>query len=852
MADNIWEESKFNIKATVVGDDSKPYNGKVDILYLKDHDEANPLKEEKDQTLKNGKLERTYKVPKVDAKEATYELSIMAKYGDNKEYSSEVANAVVWPKTVKIHANELQKDGTKKDFKMAKLKVLQNGNEIAKPLTDKAGKCTVTLTEKVAYEIQGRDSYVVTGNQEDANNKRNHELTVERRLKARFVSPDVTKSPPWVANDPSNTEANRKLGVRQYVNLAATKKKGADGLGAEVLLEVSAKPQDDGKKGDKIYVEVTFSNATDRNDPKPELLNDPAVNDLDNSADPKVYTGYVELAKDGGTAKFKVRLGLAGGDTCTVGIGSKKDACTDETLTFVNWRRLWYELRYPKLLKPQLNATQDYADDLRNAITAHLAKAYIEYVKFRSHEFPDANATEAKKNGKMVPAAYLQEPAGTRYVVTNGWLEVKDKFSGDKATKSRSVYVSLCEQAFSSNVDERTYDDAVTSDDYDMAVPPTGAFPRYVFDTRTDTGKRNLVVKDAAGVFQWEADVAAHNQATKLVFEAPAAAGASAGKVKLVETRRAGKSVQVSFPKTAGVYDTALPAGEQTKVENFIADLLSSEPVLRDFGNQVTLRVVAPAGGDGDQDRADAVQAAAQTKFTAENKTINYHPGLDRNGAARKGDMKVEWLSCKDYQTIRVRLPKSPAGTPDYKQTLPGDFVGDPEDDTKCNVRVKFSYACSGGINGNSGGGYQIMVLRAAATADALAETVCHELGHAMGMTIVPGLNNDLVPPGMTADHIDGAGTSYVNGPAPYNFNDGKRSIHKGGHCANNVPNAKKNFEDFDSWSPTSASKGCIMWGSGDNVATRDGYCDTCVELVKGRRLDDIRSGWAGRGANDG
>jgi hypothetical protein len=118
-------------------------------------------------------------------------------------------------------------------------------------------------------------------------------------------------------------------------------------------------------------------------------------------------------------------------------------------------------------------------------------------------------------------------------------------------------------------------------------------------------------------------------------------------------------------------------------------------------------------------------------------KTLNYHPGLDRDGNARHGPMKVAWVTVKDYETLNIKLPKS--GSTDHKKLLPGDYVGAAETDTECKVKVKFKYVHGGEINGNSGGGEQIMVLRAAATPGALSETICHELGHSMGMAVIPG-----------------------------------------------------------------------------------------------------------------
>lgn len=840
MAEDIWEKSKYKIKAYVV-DDSKPYTGKVDLYYLKNKDESKPLKTEKDIAVKAGKpIERTYDVPEVDKKEATYNLTIVAKYGDAKEKVQELADATVWPKNVKIHVKNEDDD---KDFKDVRLSVVQGGKAIAKPLTDKSGNCVVELTQKAAYTIESRSPYEIIKQEADADEIRKHEIVAVRRIVAMFVRPDVKKAPPWVANAGANNEANRLTGVRQYVNLTSKKSDGNDANGNVIEFEVCANPKNEGKKDDRVYLEVTFSKDSDRNDPKPELLNNPAVTDLSNAADPKVYTGYVKLEKDGGTAKFKVNTGLAGGDSCAVAIGGRKDKVDDETRTFVNWRKLWYELRYPTLLKTKLNKG-DYAAALKTAITAKLGRGFVEFEKNKSHEFSNGNATFKKQNGMILKKTFLKDGAGEIYVVTNGWLDTSNKFSNDAKLRDRSVYVSLCERAFSSNLTEVTYDAVVKSDDFDIATPAN----QYIFEKRADTGVANLKVE--AG-FKWTA-VITGPQLHATTWDETTVGGGAAGTVKIVDTRRTGKSVNVTFDaKDPGPgFETTLSAGETAKVDAFIADLLSSEPDLRDVGNQVTLQITGKNAGADDVTRLTAVRTAAKAKFDAVGKTIKYHPGLDRDGNPREGNMDVSWLSVKDYETIRVQLPKSPAGTKDYKKTMPGDFVGDPESDSVCHVKVKFSYAVGGEINGNSGGGEQIMVLRAAATSDALSETVCHELGHAMGMAVVPGLSNDLLPPGIATKHIDNGGFSYVNGPAPYPFTDGKRALHKGPHCALNVPGPKRAHERFDGWSP--AGNGCIMWGSGDNVATRVDFCDECLKILKGRRLVNIRSPFPGRGADQG
>jgi len=843
LAEDIWEKSKYKVKAKLV-DDSKPYTGKLDLYVLKNGDESAPLKEEKDISVQAGKaLERTFDVPEVGPKEVNYKLSIIAKYGDSKEKSQELAEATVWPKEVEVHVKNEEDD---KDFKDVKLVVLQNAKAVSKPVTNASGKCKVELTHKRAYSIDVRSPYEIVKDDTDPEKIRAHELVAIRRIVPTFVKPDVTKAKPWVANDAKNTEANRTDAVKLFVNLESKDGDAADARGNVIEFEVCAKPRSEGKKDDRIYIEVAFSKESERNDPVPELLNDPAVVDLSNADDPKVYKGYVKLDKDGGSAKFKVNTGLAGGDSCKVSIGGRKDKRDDEARTFINWRKLFYELRYPNLLKSKLKKG-DYSEGLKAAITGKLAKAFIVFEKYRSHAFFDFQATFKKKNGMILPKSFFKAGAGEIYVVTNGWLNTTDKFSEDAKLRAKTVYVSLCDRAFSSNITAYTWSPVIESDDFDLEM----ADGTYVFAKRTDNGEDNLKVE--AG-YKWQAVVTgAHDKATewKVESDTPSKSGASAGKVSITDTRRPGKSVTVTFAaKDGGGFESALSASEQAKVESFVDGLLASDPELRDAGNQVNLRFTGLDKPD-DLSRLNAVRSAAKSKFDAVGKTVNVHPGLDRNGAPREGNMDVAWLSVKDYETINVKLPKSPKGTPEHERVLPGDFVGAAETDTECNVTIKFGYAAGGEINGNSGGGSQIMVLRAAASAGALSETVCHELGHSMGMTIVPGLNNDILPPGLTTKHIDNGGSSYVNddGTGPYTFTDGKRNVHKGGHCAFSIPGDKVADPKFGGWSPAA---GCIMWGSGGSAETRTSYCPECLKLIKARRLEDIMSEFEGRGADQG
>lgn len=838
MAEDIWEKSKYKVKAKVV-DDSKPYSGKVDLFVLKDGDEANPIQSETDISVKPGEaLERSFDVPVVPDDKATYQFSVIVKYGDSKEKTQQLADATVWPKQLEIHAINLHDD---KHYKDVKLEVSQNGKVISKPLTDANGKCKVELTRKEPYAFDTRSPYAIETDKTDAATLRKHELVVVRHIVPTLVAPNIKKSKPWVAASGDNTEANRLTAVKLWVNQVSKAGNGADANGHVVEFEVTAKPKGEGKKDDRIYLQVRLSRDSKRNDPPPKLLTTPTIHDLDVSEGATdVHRGYVKLDKDGGSAKFKVDTGLAGGDTCLVMI-SGREFGDDEHIKLVNWRQLWYELRGPSLLKPKLKKG-DYSEGLKAAITTKLGAGFVNYDLIKSHNFSDGQATIQKKNGMIMKRSFFEDASGGDvYVVTNGWLEANDKFSGDAKKRDQTVYVSLCERSFSSNVSSKTYSPNATGAETAFNMG-TNVFPK-----RTDNGADNLKLPAGA---KWKAVVAAaHLQPTQLVVDgATSTAGATAGHVTITETRRPGKSVTVAFDALdAGGFDPALNATEQGKIDTFIAGLLASDPDLRDVGNQVSLKVTSRSDATGIA-LGQSAQQAAQDKFTAVNKSVNYHPGLDRNGVPREGPMDLAWLSVKTYRQVACQLPTSTAGTAAHKCTLPGDFTGAAESDTECPVSIKFSCHVGGEINGNSGGGSQIMVLREVVDG-ALSETVCHELGHSMGLSVVPGLENDLLPPGLTTKHVDNGGTSYVNGDGPYALTDGKREIHKGGHCAFSIPANKRADTAFLDWSPTA---GCIMWGSGGNTETRTMFCPECLAILKARRLEKITSAFAGRAADQG
>ncbi len=204
------------------------------------------------------------------------------------------------------------------------------------------------------------------------------------------------------------------------------------------------------------------------------------------------------------------------------------------------------------------------------------------------------------------------------------------------------------------------------------------------------------------------------------------------------------------------------------------------------------------------------------------------HPGLT-GGVARKGNLKVTYIN---HSNIKFELPNT---DPDD----PGKFVGTGAG--KCPVKVVIKLKLPDGMfNGCAGGGRQLLTVRDKAP-KSCAQTICHELGHSMGMTIVPAGNK--VPKGMEMPkHVDNGGTYYRNRRTKTEaLVNGVRASHQGPHCAQGIAN--KSAASFAG----SSTATCTLYGEGGSKdpPQRTGYCDTCTKYIKARCLEDVRTGYS-------
>lgn len=797
------------------------FNKKKDVKIIPIHDDRD--QKGIDVTIADDQVKCAYKLPPVPDNVDFYRLTVAVEYakfiGDGRRLLD--VDVVVWPRKLKLKATSATSPGAAVGAAFA---IEENGATFPVAPTNSSGLASYTFIEKDAgYAIRAKAPWEIIEEKRAAGKRREFELKVARRIKAKLVKP-LPKS------DPSP--------VVQYVNLATTDE-GRDGLGSKVTLHVSGNGDPDlvPKKGDQIFIKVEFSRASKRNTPEPKLLSDHGVQEVTKSKpDGTEYTGWVALGEGGADAKFTVELGIAGGDTCTVRVGGTKSA-SDQSLTFVNWRRLYYELRFPRSFIPRLAAKtlpdgtdgHDYPETMAQCVKTRLAEVFVEYQLVKSHVYEDADAPA----GTWFPPAFLQT-AGTTPLLTftSGWVNKSAGFSSNPDLLSRTVYVNLCDRSFSDSDSEQAQALVLTSADQVKALA-LGTPSKYFFPRRPKDGSAGLVV---AG-FEWVADIAAGAAAAPAAIEwetpdAPLTEDAREGYIRVVE-RHQNRSVELAFSKVGSSYTTAPDAEANEKLETFLASLYTDIERLR--GNGVKFAIVGISGSPADASRFNQVKAKVVTYHTTQAPKLTSHPGRDAAGQPRKGPMDVAWLTLETFRKIRVKLPDKIDDKPG-----PGAFVG-AASATQCPVNVAFKVWGSTSINGNAGKGLQLMVLKETEPG-CCAATICHELGHSMGMTTF-GDKNSPHPSDLPAPkHVDQPGGTYYFDSKTGPYTNGIRNLHRGPHCAKGVPESKKSHAKFDGWSPTDPDNSCIMWGSGGSDDVRQHFCDVCSPLIRARRLEDIRS----------
>ncbi|KMQ50233.1 hypothetical protein CHISP_2904 [Chitinispirillum alkaliphilum] len=214
------------------------------------------------------------------------------------------------------------------------------------------------------------------------------------------------------------------------------------------------------------------------------------------------------------------------------------------------------------------------------------------------------------------------------------------------------------------------------------------------------------------------------------------------------------------------------------------------------------------------------------------------HPGYTPDTQLRMSGTNEGWTITNNYREITFIPPED----------LRGHIGNNVE--PKCSIQIRMKIKTSYEINGNSRGHQQVMVFKKEYPL-AMACTICHELGHNMGMTILKGRNS--LPPGLPFpknvdelldDDSGEYGYYYRNRTSTkevYGSNGVRGPNHVGSHCAFGISRRH-------SLSNLRRQNGsCIMYGEGGNVVTRNNYCPVCSRYLKARHLNDIVKTWIGR-----
>jgi hypothetical protein len=118
-----------------------------------------------------------------------------------------------------------------------------------------------------------------------------------------------------------------------------------------------------------------------------------------------------------------------------------------------------------------------------------------------------------------------------------------------------------------------------------------------------------------------------------------------------------------------------------------------------------------------------------------------------------------------------------------------------------------------------------------------MASSIAHELGHMMGMAVFPSdakTRKKVTPEGMPDPAVVPAGPYYDDAHG-----------HSGSHCATGLSFASATFEGGPEGT-------CIMYGEGApcDEPRQMQYCTTCRTYLKARKLEDVRSTWRTRSAD--
>lgn len=846
MAQDIHEETEIELICLLTG--GKTGASSVEFVVLHDGAEKTRVQGsvKADDRASGGKAgSAKYKAPKVADTRESYLITYKA-LADGKEYKSD-DEIRVWPREGKLTSRN--EDDTK-PLKNFKFKVVQNGAQFGQGLRSSDADPSVetfALDKGHGFRLEGVPPYEIVGDPEPQGGKLRD---LKSKGKVNFVAEFV---------DPKRPASGL---VEQWVSLDATGKKGTDGLGSEVEITVGVQGDRDasgtpkaelvGQPGLYVYVKVKFSGPgnrkSQRSKPKTELA--AGLNLLDRAAvkeaatDPEwEFTGKVDLVETGGTGKFKLQLGHAGGDTCEVSIGSTK-ACGDATISFTNWRKIWYELMAPDVMAmvdtqaEDGTAVRDFPAAVSAAMKTSGDATFIAYQIHRSQSFTQAEANVSVP-GSVLPRLFFQRTTGPShcYLLTD-YTFTKYPKTFDRGKAPRGSLIKACDFNFFNDGPRadadftRRFDATSARADYDLAAndPNIVWSPNSAFSGGGGAAALRSV--------KWKAKFADKNvyrgppSVGFEVVDDPGVSDAGDAPFTLTETLQGSAALTVLFKKPMiGHTATSLDDTAKTAIRNWLAGLWTDAKV-RPHGFRLKVRISGLLGNARRQARAQALQDFV-TATVAAAPPLWKHRGLKPDGTLREGVLSATTdvdMARSHWRLIALNLP---AGADDQ----PGNFAG-AESATHCPVSVEIVFEPQHEGLGMAGQGPQtgeLLLCVSAAAPLSTADIALHELGHQYGLSKtahgLPGLAN--------AKGVAEAETEarYQNVGANGHFYTGKG--HSGGHCAWGLTDAQKARATYGGLRGT-----CIMYGASsldDGTRTAAGFCVQCADHVRAQHLDRLR-----------
>ena len=800
---HIFEESELTLNVKVKRGKSK--SNKAQFKVLKDGEAY----KDASVAIESGKAQLVIdKLDKVADDKANYCLEYSATV-DEDEYPGG-DTYTVWPRKIQVEA--VDKDD--KAVKGVEFLVTQDGADSGKPVTGAKGTQVHFLAKPAAFSLGVTPPYLLK-EWLDPKTGRKRKARVEKKVVAEFVKPQ----PPESGDE-----------VKQWVNLP-TSDSGRDHQGHEIEFEVGVKGENPGERGgasgDTLYIQVKFAgksgDKSKRNDPVTELKADGLDGAVTKEDDDKTQKGKIKLGGDQGTCKFKVCLGLAGGDTCEVKIGGT-DACADATFKLVNWRKLYYEIMAPDFATlSERDADEgggkikDFPTAMLNRIKSRAGDAFFEYQGYKSHIFTEADAPEAS----VFDSTYFKQRAGSKvYVLTDHTFKAYPK-AFDKGKDPRCIYLKLCDKNYYFEPGRESPTRITPQTEvkrHEVSLPAN----RYFLPKSAGDGS------DAIKQLKWKAvvDKSVCGPALETDFQEENQDG-SARTFKIEETQT-GNSITIAFDNpTFGHIATDLSSDHKAAIDTFLAECTDPANV-RPHYDKVKIKVTGSKKDNTRRsDRADNVMSEIDKAFNAHRRPV--HPGLDDNGDPLQGTLLVAAVKTVDYKKFAVELP-------DAADSDPGKFVG-AMSTTQCPIKLTIKYEGAHSGLGLAGSGAQkgenLMVYVATAT-DCSVDTLLHELGHSMGMTITSGANKN--PPGTDMPKS----VSENDGGSKGNYYTGKG--HSGAHCAFGLSDGDKGAASYGGKGGT-----CIMFGEGPSTGASkatSGFCTTCRTYINARDLRDLTKNW--------